>query len=152
MLVLRKTMDAAVEAQRRIGADAVMSLAKSYGEALNRVTALHQQLSAWVTNKPEHITPRQFAQMFYAQADEWQAEFFNCMQEEVRAVHASMPPRGPYEMPVPHPGVPPGEGQWFYMAQHLNESGRETLSVMHNHAVAATDAALSKALEPAGDA
>jgi hypothetical protein len=136
MFVLRKTMEAAVEAQRQIGSNAVMSLARSYGDALNRVTALHHQLSAWVMNKPEHITPQQFAQMFYAQNDEWQAQFFNCMQDEVRAAHEAMPPRHPYESPAPHPGVPPGEGQWYFMAQHLNDSGRETLATMHNLAVA----------------
>lgn len=141
MFVLRKTMEAAVEAQREIGARAVMSLAQSYGDALNRVSALHHQLAAWVTNKPEHITPQQFAQMFYSQNDEWQAQFFNCLQDEIRAIHEAMPPRGPHQMPNPHAGVPAGEGQWFYMAKHLDDSGRETLATMHMHATSAVEIA-----------
>lgn len=134
MFVRRKTMDAAVEAQRLAGANTVMSLARSYGDALNRVAAIQHELSAWVTNKPEHITPQQFAQMFYSQNDEWQAEFFNCLQAEIQAHHDALPPRRPGEFPNPHAGVPAGEGQWFYMAEHLNDSGRETLAVMHEHA------------------
>jgi hypothetical protein len=109
MFVLRKTMEAAVEAQRQIGSNAVMSLARSYGDALNRVTALHHQLSAWVMNKPEHITPQQFAQMFYAQNDEWQAQFFNCMQDEVRAAHESMPLAAHTSLPLLTPACHPAK-------------------------------------------
>ena len=134
MIVLRKTMDAAVEAQRQMGARAVMQLAQSYGDALNRVTALQHQLSAWVLNDPKHITPEQAAQLFYALNDEWQARFFNCMQAEVRAIHDAMPPSLPGRMPTPHAGVPAGEGQWYYVAQHLDDSGFETLEAMYEHA------------------
>lgn len=129
MIVLRKTMEAAVEAQRKVGADAVMQLAKSYGDALHRATALQTELSAWVMNKAENITPEQAAQMFYAQNDEWQAEFFNCMQAQVKAHHDAMPP-GPFNSY----GVPAGEGQWYHMAKHLDDEGFETIEAMLDHA------------------
>lgn len=129
MLVLRKTMEAAVEAQRETGARAVMQLAQSYGDALNRVTALQKQLAAWVMNRSGDITPQQMAQMFYAQDDEWQAAFFNGLQGEIQAYHDSKP-AGEFG----HPGVPAGEAQWWHMAKHLNESGRETLKAMWDHA------------------
>lgn len=134
MFVLRKTMEAAVEAQREIGNHAVMQLARSYGDALNRVTALQTQLAAWVMNKPQNITPEQMAQMFYAQDDGWQARFFNCMQDQVQTVHDAMPPSRPGMMPKPHAGVPAGEGQWCHMAYHINDSGFETIEAMFTHA------------------
>jgi hypothetical protein len=134
MIVLRKTMEAAVEAQRAIGSRAVMQLAQSYGDALHRVTALQKQLSAWVLNKPGDITPEQMAQMFYAQDDGWQAKFFNCMQDQVRAIHEAMPPSRPGAMPTPHAGVSAGEGQWCYMAYHLTDEGFETIEAMYQHA------------------
>lgn len=133
MIVLRKTMEAAVEAQREIGSRAVMQLAQTYGEALHRVMALQQQLSAWVLNKAENITPEQAAQMFYAQDDRWQAAFFNCMQEQVKAFHDAQPPKRPGEIGG-YPGVPAGEAQWWHMAQHLNDSGFETIDAMFDHA------------------
>lgn len=134
MFVLRKTMEAAVEAQRQYGARAVQQLAASYGDALNRVTALQQQLAAWVLNEPRNITPQQMAQMFYAQNDEWQADFFNCLQDEIQAYHDALPPAKPGTWPKPHPGVPAGEGQWYHMAARLNDSGFETLEAMFEHA------------------
>lgn len=134
MFVLRKTMEAAVEAQREIGSRAVMQLAQSYGDALNRVTALQKQLSAWIMNKPENITPEQAAQMFYAQDDRWQAAFFNSMQAQVRDFHEAMPPARPGTMPNPHAGVPAGEGQWCHMAYHLDDEGFETIEAMYQHA------------------
>lgn len=134
MLVFRKTMEAAVEAQREIGAKAVFNLAKSYGDALNRVTALQQQMAAWVLNKPEFISAEQAAQMFYAQDDRWQAAFFNGMQDQVRAYHDALPPaRHRYEH-VPSAGIPAGEGQWYHMAQHLTDEGFETIEAMFDHA------------------
>lgn len=134
MLVFRKTMEAAVEAQRQIGSKAVMQLAQSYGDALNRVTALQKQLSAWIMNDPQSITPEQAAQMFYAQTDRWQATFYNCMQEQVRAHHEAMPPVRPGAMPNPPAGIPAGEGQWSYMAYHLTDEGFETIEAMYQHA------------------
>lgn len=133
MFVRRKTMEAAVEAQREIGSRAVMQLAQSYGEALNRVTALQKQLSAWILNKPENITPEQAAQMFYAQDDRWQAAFFNSMQDQVRAHHRTAPARlgG---MLNPSAGVPAGECQWRFMSYHLNDEGFETIEAMYQHA------------------
>lgn len=134
MIVLRKTMEAAVEAQRQIGSRAVMQLAQSYGDALNRVTALQKQLSAWVLNEPRNITPAQAAQMFYAQDDTWQAQFFNCMQDQVRAHHDALPPSRPGQMPTPSAGVPAGEGQWYHMAKLLTDEGFETIEAMLDHA------------------
>jgi hypothetical protein len=133
VIVLRKTMEAAVEAQRQIGANAVMQLARSYGDALNRVTALQKQLAAWVLNEPDNITPQQMAQMFYAQNDEWQAEFFNTMQDQVRAHHDSLPPPR-HGCTNPPAGVPAGEGQWYFMAKHLDDEGFETIEAMLDHA------------------
>ena len=134
MIVLRKTMEAAIEAQRQIGSRTVTQLAQSYGDALNRVTALQMQLTAWVMNKPGNITPEQMAQMFYAQDDRWQASFFNCMQVQVKAIHDAMPPARPGAMPKPCAGVPAGEGQWLHMAQHLTREGFETIEAMFDHA------------------
>lgn len=134
MFVRRKTMEVAVEAQREIGSRAVMQLAQSYGDALNRVTALQKELSAWVMNKPENITPEQMAQMFYAQDDSWQAAFFNSMQEHVRAHHEAMPPARVGGMPNPSAGVPAGEAQWYHMARHLTDEGFETIEAMLDHA------------------
>ncbi len=129
MLVLRKTMEAAVEAQRAIGARAVSQLASEYGEALRRVTALQSQLSAWLLKEPGNITPEQMAQMFYAQDDRWQAQFFNCMQAQVEAFHEAQDPRD--RAPA---GIPAGEGQWWHMATHLTDSGFETIEAMFDHA------------------
>lgn len=125
MFVRRKTMEAAVEAQRKAGTNAMMHLAQSYGDALNRVTALQKQLSAWVMNEAENITPEQMAQMFYGQNDEWQAAFFNCMQDHVRASHDAAGTKG-Y-------GVPAGESQWYYMAKHIDDDGFETIKAMLDH-------------------
>ena len=133
MIVLRATMDAAVDAERERGARAVYQLAQSYGEALNRVTALQQQMQAWVMNEAGNITPEQMAQMFYAQDDRWQAAFFNTMQAQVLAHHASLPPARPGEVPI-SAGVPAGEGQWFHMAAHLDAAGFETIEAMADHA------------------
>lgn len=133
MIVFRKTMEAAVEAQRKIGAAAVMQLASSYGAALDRVTALQKQLSAWVLNDPKNITPEQMAQMFYMQDDEFQAAFFNCMQEQVRAYHDAQPPARPGQI-AGYAGHPAGEGQWYHMAKHLDDEGFETIEAMLDHA------------------
>lgn len=134
MIVLRKTMDSALEAERKSWADRLSALAAHYGDALNRVSALQVQLSAWVLNRPENITPEQMAQMFYAQDDDWQARFFNCMQEQVQANHDALPPTA-YGMSRRSAGVPAGEGQWFYAMAKLNDSGFETLEAMYEHAV-----------------
>ena len=138
MIVLRSTMEAAVAAAREAGRADVLNLAHHYGKALDRVTALQTTMSAWVRNDPGDISPKQMAQMFYAQDDRWQAEFFNCMQNMVEAHHDSLPaPRaGEFRN---HPGVPAGEGQWWFMAQHLDDSGRETIAAMHDHATYRSD-------------
>lgn len=142
MFVLRKTMEAAVEAQREHGSRAVMQLATAYGDALNRSIALQQQMSAWVLNVPGDITPEQAAQMFYAQDDAWQAAFFNCMQEQVQTAHDALPPPRHGELRF-SPGYPPGEGQWWYVARLLDDSGFETLEAMFEHAKAFRERAAS---------
>lgn len=138
MIVLRATMKAAVKDQRQADAEQMLQLtqtyARLYGDALNRVTALQKEMSAWVLNKADNITPEQAAQMFYAQNDEWQAEFFNCMQAQVKAHHDAMPPARPGGMPNPSYGVPAGEGQWYHMARHLDDEGFETIEAMLDHA------------------
>src|SRR5687768_4134900 len=53
MIVLRKTMDAAVELERSRYRD----LAERFGHALSQVTALQEVMSAWVRNEPGDITP-----------------------------------------------------------------------------------------------
>jgi hypothetical protein len=133
MFVLRKTMEAAVESQRQIGAAAVHQLASRYGDALSRTSALQTEMSAWVMNKAENITPEQMAQMFYAQDDRWQAAFFNCMQAQVQAHHDALSPARPGSY-NPSPGYPAGEGQWYHMAQHLTDEGFETVEAMYQHA------------------
>lgn len=133
MIVLRKTMQAAVEKEwQRHRAD-LERLVKAYGGALHQVAALQKQLSAWVMNESGNITPQQMAQMFYAQDSEWQAQFFNCMQEQVRAHHDALPPARPNELRF-SPGVPAGEAQWWHMAKDLDESGFETIEAMLDHA------------------
>lgn len=138
MIVLRKTMEAAVEAERRRGLDAVMGLAHKYGATLQQVIALERQMSAWVLNKAENITPDQAADMFYAQDDRWQAAFFNVMQARVLSHHETLPPPGPNEVRF-HPGIPYGESQWWHMAQHLTDFGFETLEAMYEHAKSARE-------------
>ncbi|HEY5797676.1 MAG TPA: hypothetical protein VIU82_21950 [Bosea sp. (in: a-proteobacteria)] len=133
MIVLKSTMEAALETERARHRCEMQSLVRQYGSALDRVSALQKTMSAWVRNAPGDITPNQMAQMFYAQDDRWQAAFFNCMQGEVRAHHDALPPN-PSGWPTPCPGVPAGEAQWCHMAQHLDDSGRETIAAMHDHA------------------
>lgn len=131
MFVLRKTMDAAIQAEREKAAKERYAFYRQYGDALDRVTALQKQLSAWVLNDPENITPEQMAQMFYAQDDDWQARFFNVMQEQVQAHHDALPADTVWGK---CPGVPAGEAQWYHMAKHLDDSGFETIEAMFDHA------------------
>lgn len=133
MLVRRSTMDAAVEAERERGINAVSSLASAFGKALQQTNALQEQLSAWVMNKAENITPEQMADMFYAQDDRWQAAFFNSLQDRIQAHHDALPPTRPGGWNIT-PGVPAGEGQWWHMAKHLDRSGFETIEAMFVHA------------------
>jgi hypothetical protein len=133
MLVLRKTMEAALREEMERHQCELVALASRFGDALSRVTALQQEMSAWVMNKAENITPEQAAQMFYAQDDSWQAAFFNVMQGQVKAHHDALPPPSPHELRF-HPGVPAGESQWFWMAQKLADEGFETLEAMYEHA------------------
>lgn len=105
--------------------DRLLDTARRYGDALNAVIGLQTQMSAWVMNKAENITPEQAAEMFYAQDDRWQASFFNCMEERVIGHHGGN--AGMY-------GVPAGEPQWYHATKHLTDSGFETLKAMYEHA------------------
>lgn len=133
MIVLRSTMDEAVEAAKAEGWKRYTDLANRFGNALQQVTALQQQLSAWVRNEPGDITPEQMADMFYAQDDRWQAAFFNSMQARITAYHDAQPPAMPGEFRG-YAGVPAGEAQWWHMAQHLDQAGFETIEAMFDHA------------------
>lgn len=134
MFVSRKTMDAAVEAARAKGREELLALASRYGAAFDRVSALQQQMEAWLNGKADGVTPEQAADLFYAQDAKWQAAFFNCLPDRVMVCHNSMPEPRPGVVRF-HPGVPPGESQWFWMAEHLDAKGRETLESMHGHMV-----------------
>lgn len=112
----------AEQAQKRI-----YDMAGTYGQALIRTQALQREMSAWVANKAENITPEQAAQMFYAQDDDWQSKFFNVMQAQVEAHHTASG-QG-------YAGVPAGEGQWYHATAKLDDSGFETLKAMYDHAV-----------------
>lgn len=136
MIVLRSTMDAAVEAERW----RYTQLATSYGEALRATSALQRQLADWITDKGEALTPEQAAALFYSKDNRWQAAFFNALPGVVKAAHDAMPPRRPNEFYM-GPGVPYGETQWCWMADHLNDDGRETIEAMHYHAKRETVAA-----------
>jgi hypothetical protein len=128
MIVLRKTMNAAVEAERSRSHD----LSLRFGAALHRVTALQQQLEAWLMNKSGDITPEQMAAMFWSQDDRWQAAFFNALPSVAQASWDARPPANPNEYRGIL-GVPAGEGQWAWMADHLDSDGRETIEAMHYH-------------------
>lgn len=144
MFVLKSTMEAKLLAARKEGMDRALGIAARYGEALHQVIGLQKQLAAWLFKDGE-ITPEQAAQLFYAQNSEWQASFFNCMQEQVQAAHDAMPPARPGGMPNPHPGVPAGEAQWYHLARDLNDSGFETIEAMYEHAKHAREKSLSAA-------
>ena len=132
MIVLRSTMDAALDNERALWRDERAAFYRQYGEALDRVTALQKQMSAWITGKTDDgVTPEQMAQMFYAQDDRWQAAFFNTMQAQVTAHHDTLPSDNIWGK---CPGVPAGEAQWWHMAQHLDANGFETLVAMFEHA------------------
>lgn len=129
MIVLRKTMDAAIAAERERASRERFAFYSQYGAALERVEGLQRQLSAWVMNKADNITPEQMAAMFYEQDNEWQAAFFNSLQGVVLAAYDASP-----KSYWTSPGVPAGERQWCYMADGLNDSGFETLEAMFDHA------------------
>lgn len=129
MIVLRKTMDAAVEKERQRYAD----LSQRFGKALDAAGALQVQLADWIMDKGEQLTPEQAAALFYSHDNKWQAAFFNVMQRVVTAAHESLPPRGYGEVRF-GPGVPAGETQWCWVADDLDDSGFETLEAMFWHA------------------
>jgi hypothetical protein len=135
MIVLRKTMDAALETERAKVAD----IARRYGGALERTIALQAMFADWVTGKAEGFTPEQFADLFYAHDDRWQAAFFNALPDQITKAHDAMPePRYANEI-KPHPGVPAGEAQWWHMTRHLDDAGFETLEAMFEHAKSARE-------------
>jgi hypothetical protein len=131
MIVLRSTMDAAVALER----DRTRAFYAQYGDALHRVLALQEQLTAWVTGKTDGaITPEQFAQMFWANDDRWQAAFFNALQKAATDAFEARPPAKPGEYAGGYLGTPAGEPQWCWISYHLDDSGFETLESMYDHA------------------
>jgi hypothetical protein len=132
MMVLRKTMDAAIEAERQRYAD----LANRFGLALQQTNALQCQLAEWITEKAEAQTPEQAAALFYSHDDRWQAAFFNCLQAVIAAHHDALPADQVWGK---CPGVPAGEAQWWHMSQHLDHSDFETLEAMFDHAKSARE-------------
>jgi hypothetical protein len=125
-------MEAAIAKAREEGWLRVQGLTEQYGQALRQTNALQVEMSAWVLNKADSITPEQMADMFYQQDSRWQAAFFNCMQDRAQAHHDALP-KNPHGLQF-HPGVPAGESQWWHMAESLNSSGFETLEAMFDHA------------------
>lgn len=134
MIVLRSTLDAAVDAERERGDQRMLDLTRQYGEALRNVTALQRQLEAWITGKTDDgFTPEQFAAMFWANDNRWQASFFNALQKVATDAWESLPPAKPGEYRG-YLGIPAGEPQWCRMADCLDDSGFETLEAMYEHA------------------
>lgn len=105
MLVLRSTMDAALEAERA----KVIELARTYGEAVRKTTALQSQLADWITDKGEKLTPEQFASLFWPRDDRWQAAFFNALEGTAQASWDAYTPRHANEYRGIL-GYPAGEG------------------------------------------
>lgn len=134
MIILRSTMEAAVDVERA----KIVELARTYGEAVRQTAALQKQLGDWITDKGEQLTPEQFAALLYSHDDRWQAMFFNCLSSVIEAYHASLPPAMPNEY-RPGPGYPAGEGQWCWMADHIDDSGFATLEAMFEHAKSARE-------------
>jgi hypothetical protein len=133
-------MEAAVEAERA----RYRELAERYGKALLRTNSLQYELAAWIFRDAEVFSPERFAQMFYARDDRFQAAFFNVMQAQITAHHDALPEETVWGK---SPGVPPGEAQWWHMAQHLDASGLETLEAMVDHARHHAEAAVAEERE-----
>jgi len=127
MIILRKTMDAAVEAERARYSE----LASRFGEALDNTAALQRQIADWITEKGDTLTPEQAAALFWHHDNRWQAEFFNSLQ---KVATDSWEARSEKDRMFSYLCVPAGEGQWCWMADHINESGFETLEAMFEHA------------------
>lgn len=150
MIVLRKTMDAAIEAEQQRAAAERTAFYQQYGEALRQVTALQKQMSAWVMNEADNITPEQMAAMFWAQDNRWQAMFFNSLQATAKASFEALPPVRPGEFRF-GPGVPYGESQWCWMADSLDDSGFETIEAMYEHAKSARRSCVKCGAKPVRD-
>lgn len=132
-------MDAAVEAERKRYSE----LASRYGDALQATAAIQRQVADWITDKGEALTPEQFAALFWSHDNNWQAAFFNALQATAEASYAAQTDKpGAFRWPL---GVPAGEGQWCWMAEHLDDKGFETLEAMFWHAKTERDRALNKA-------
>lgn len=132
MIITRKRHEAELAAERERGRADMLSVAHHYGKALMRSEALQREMSTWIANKADNITPEQAAQMFYAQDDSWQAAFFNVMQDQVRAHHEAKSERE--KVYGFGPGVPAGESQWYHAMGKLDQSGWETVEAMFDHA------------------
>lgn len=134
MFVFTKTMREAIDAERLNHRRELVDLARRYGDALVQINALQRMFADWVTGKADGFTPEQFAALFYAHDDSWQAAVFNVMQSVIEAHHSSLPPPRYANEIRHHPGVPAGEAQWWHMAQHLDDRGWETIEAMFEHA------------------
>jgi hypothetical protein len=134
MPMFRRTHERLIAEERRHWAEEFAGIASRYGKALEQVNALQKQLGAWITGKTENgVTPEQFAAMFWANDNRWQAAFFNALQKVATDSFEALPPAKPNEYRG-YLGVPAGESQWCYMADDLDESGFETLEAMFEHA------------------
>jgi hypothetical protein len=133
MLVLRSTMERKLKEQQEDFVRRLSEVSKDFGQCLHQCTSLQKELSAWIMNKTDNITPEQFAQMFWEQDGRWQALFFNAMQDVATASYEAQPKKHPLEFRWPL-GVPAGEGQWYHMCEHLDDKGWETMEAMFEHA------------------
>lgn len=73
------------------------------------------------------LSPEYMAGLFYQMPEFWQAAFFNCMQDQVRAAHEG-------EHDAAYVGIPAGEPQWYAATKHLTDAGFATLEAMYQHA------------------
>ena len=129
MIVLRKTMNAAVEAERA----KVVELARTYGEAVRQTAALQKQLADWITDKGDQLTPEQAAALFWSRDDHWQAAFFNSIQPAAQSALDALPPARPGEFR----GYP--DMQWCFAADRIDDKGFEFLESMFEYAKSARE-------------
>jgi len=129
MIVLRSTMEAAVQAERDAAHKRLSEIVAHYGRATGMIEGLARQMFGWLSGKADNVTPRQMATLFWEWDDTRQAEFFNALQDVATESRLADPNPSPFG----YLGVPAGEAQWYHMVKNLNESGQETLGAMHDH-------------------
>jgi hypothetical protein len=126
-------MEAKIAEERRDFLERLSDMSRKMGDSIAQCCAIQKELSAWIMNKTDNITPLQFATMFWEQEGRWQAMFFNTMQDVATASYEAQPPARPGEFRWCL-GVPAGESQWYHMTEHLDDKGWETLEAMYEHA------------------